>query len=43
MTDQIQVAPNTLSRSTNSDRQLYDYANQPQIHKLDKTAYETNI
>ena len=42
-TDQVQVAPYTLSRSTNSDRPVYDYTSQPQIHKLGKTAYETNI
>ena len=42
-TDQVQVALYTLSRSTNSDRPLYSYTSQPQIHKLGKTAYETNI
>ena len=33
----------TLSRSTNSDCQLYGYTNQPQIHKFGKPAYKTNI
>ena len=41
-TDQAQVAPYTLSRSPNSDRQLYGYTSQPEIHTLGKTAYETN-
>ena len=41
-TNQVQVAPYTLSWSSNSDRQLYGYTSQPQIHKLGKTAYETN-
>ena len=41
-TDQVQVAPYTLSRLSNSDCQLYSYKSQPQIHKLGKTAYETN-
>ena len=42
-TDQVQVTPYTLLQSTNSDRQLYGYTSQLQIHKLGKTANETNI
>ena len=42
-TDQVQVAPYTLSRPPNSDRQLYGYTSQPQIHTLGKNAHETNI
>ena len=42
-TDQVQVAITHYRDRSGSDRPLYDYTNQPQIHKLDKTAYETSI
>ena len=41
-TDQVQVAPYTPSRLSNSDRQLYGNTSQPHIYKLGKIAYETN-
>ena len=37
------ITPLNFLRSTNSDRPLHGHTSQPQIHKLDKTAYETNI
>ena len=41
--DQVQVATRHYRNRPGLDRPLCGYTSQPQIHKLCKTAYETNI
>ena len=42
-TDQIPVATTHYRGRSGSDRPLYSYTSQPQIHKLGLIRYETNI
>ena len=42
VTNQVQVTTTHYRNRSGSDRPLYNYTSQPQIHKPGKIAYETN-